>query len=670
MIGPAVIRMRERRRLVARTLHRPIPASGQPILRTDDRRFMLAAAGTFGLCAGWLETGVAALQSWLDPRIDAGILRTNVHSCWMAPAANLLLFGLLGACLIPLARRRERGWRIAAFLLASLAFLAGLRAVRGLHSLASLLLAMGLGRTVARRIDLCSSRWRSRLLKVFPVLVGVLVALAIVQSRWVAEREEAQAATLPAPPSNAPNVVLLVMDTVRAQSVSLGRPGRDTTPRLRRLAERGVCFEEARATAPWTLPSHASMFTGHWPHELTIGVDRALDGRARTLAEVLRDRGYLTAGFVANVFYCNARYGIDRGFLHYDDIAENRSITPGELLRSVNLARPLVDAITGEQPPLPEHYTFKKDAREVNRAALAWIDRHAGAGRPFFAFLNYMDAHAPYELPDGAKRRFSSPDRRVATLESMQRSLYRRIKRAEREGNEAQLADLEQQADAVKSELLALRLDVYEDCIAFIDEQIDTLLNELDRRGLLRDALIIITSDHGEHFGEHGLAQHGHSLYRPLIHVPLVIVGPENSDVPRGRVVQGPASLRDLPATIVDLLGLPGESAPFPGKSLRRFWDSHSRADATASDVVLAEVEQQTKVKPTPLWPASYGAIRAAVDSESTYIRHEAGREELYSLTGDPAETHNLAGEAFAAPELLRMRRELDRTLAGPAPAR
>jgi arylsulfatase A-like enzyme len=627
---------------------------------------LLSAAGTLGLCAGWLEHGVRLVQSRLDPRISPGMLRTNLHTPWMAPAANLLIFALVGAALLPVLRLR-RGWPIAARLLTFLTTLTGLVAVRGLHVLAAILLAAGIAATVSRRSDPRSRPVRRCFLASFPLLVCLLGAQTVVQTWRVATNESRQASALPPAPDNAPNVLILVMDTVRAQSLSLGRHDRDTTPRLRRLAERGVRFDEARSTAPWTLPSHASLFTGYWPHELSVGVDRALDGGPRTLAEALRDRGYLTAAFVANVFYCNARYGIDRGFLHYDDIAENRSVNPREILRSAGLARPLVDAISGERLPVPEDYQIKKDASEVNRAALEWLDRHAGGERPFLAFLNYMDAHAPYRLPAGATRRFSTADGRIEELEHRQRSLYRRIKRAERESRADLMADLERQATAVKAELLALRLDVYEDCVAWIDEQIDSLLGELGRRGLLRNTLVIVTSDHGEHFGEHGLAQHGHSLYRPLIHVPLLIVGPEGGRVPAGHVVATPVSLRDVPATVVDLLGLDGEAPPFPGESLRRHWEPGLGASSTGSDAVLAEVERQTKVKPTPLWPASYGAIRAAIDGESTYIRHESGREELFGLSDDPDEVRDLAREDESLPVLRRMQVTLDRLLARPA---
>ena len=118
---------------------------------------------------------------------------------------------------------------------------------------------------------------------------------------------------------SAANVILIVLDTVRAESLSLYGYHRDTTPNLTRLAARGVRFDRAFATAPWTAPSHASMFTGRWCHELSVGWNRPLDGTSPTLAEFLGARGYATAGFVANTTYCSYETGLDRGFAHYED---------------------------------------------------------------------------------------------------------------------------------------------------------------------------------------------------------------------------------------------------------------------------------------------------------------------------------------------------------------
>jgi arylsulfatase A-like enzyme len=110
------------------------------------------------------------------------------------------------------------------------------------------------------------------------------------------------------------------LDTVGAEAVSTYGYARETTPNLDRFAATGVQFERALSTAPWTLASHASMFTGHYPHELSVAWDKPLDETFPTLAEALRARGYVTGGFVAN-YYCSFEFGLNRGFTHYEDFA-------------------------------------------------------------------------------------------------------------------------------------------------------------------------------------------------------------------------------------------------------------------------------------------------------------------------------------------------------------
>ena len=131
--------------------------------------------------------------------------------------------------------------------------------------------------------------------------------------------KEWREAVRPFPPADSPNVLLIVLDTVRADHLSLYGYRRATSPTLARLAKRGIRFDEARATAPWTLPSHASMFTGRWPHELEVRWLAPLRWNFPTLAEYLGSQGYATAGFVANTLYCSYDTGLDRGFTHYED---------------------------------------------------------------------------------------------------------------------------------------------------------------------------------------------------------------------------------------------------------------------------------------------------------------------------------------------------------------
>ena len=186
-------------------------------------------------------------------------------------------------------------------------------------------------------------------------------------------------------------MLLVVLDAVRADALGIYGAGRDTSPNLARLARRGVRFENARSTAPWTLASHASLFTGRWPSRLGTGIHQPLDATYPTLAEYLASRGYATAGFAANYAFCTSCfYGLDRGFAHYED----RPVSLDDILGSSGLGRllvPALDAVRYAVPRLLEaedqinpvdslDVTHRRDAGEINRAFLRAGCRAIGTG--------------------------------------------------------------------------------------------------------------------------------------------------------------------------------------------------------------------------------------------------------------------------------------------------
>ncbi len=156
-----------------------------------------------------------------------------------------------------------------------------------------------------------------------PGLVGLVFVLAgfVFGVDWLKQHRESGR---PSPSAAAPNVLFIVLDTVRADRLSLYGYDRPTTPALERWARQGILFSEARATAPWTLASHASLFTGRWPRELGVKWLTPLGTTVPTLAEYFGSRGYATAGFVANLIYCSYDTGLDRGFTHYEDYVLER----------------------------------------------------------------------------------------------------------------------------------------------------------------------------------------------------------------------------------------------------------------------------------------------------------------------------------------------------------
>ena len=180
---------------------------------------------------------------------------------------------------------------------------------------------------------------------------------------------------------------------------------------------------------------------------------------------------------------------------------------------------------------------------------------------------------------------------------------------------------------------------MYDDCIAYLDLRLGLLLDELSRQGVLENTLVIVTSDHGEHLGDHGLFFHGGSLYRQLVQVPLLIVG--NKEVPAGRTVGEPVSLRDLPATIINLLGL-GPDHGFGGRSVARYWQPRSPGVRVVDDPLLMETTKPELIINGGREPAARGPMKAVVAAGRHYIQMGDGSEELYNINSDVEEKVNL----------------------------
>ena len=536
---------------------------------------------------------------------------------WMSPLSNFVYFSAVALGLIAFARVAPKRLRqsTAEGILAALGALALLLLAPGIWQYASLLLAIGFGAQWAR----WSRRHGMRLVTPFAAtlgLVGMLTFSGGLALRTLRLRAEARAERLlPAASADAPNILIIVWDTVRAASVSLLGYERPTTPRLERLAESGVVFDWAFAPSPWTLPSHCSMFTGLQHGEHSCRWKTPLDDSVPTLPQLLRDRGYRTGAFVANHFYTTHETGLDRGFTTYSDF----QVTPKQLLCAstigqMGLLRDLFWRRTWSErlhgivrlrlrgDPKPEN--DRKVATQVNADFLAWLDEDRD--RPFFGFLNLFDAHDPYEPPAPWDRRFA------ATPSSRDR---------------------------------------YDGAIAYMDEQLGRLADELSARGLLDRTIVVVTSDHGELFGEHGLENHGNALYLPLLHVPLVIRYP--ATLAPGRVANS-VSLRDLAISLLDLAD-GGDSASLPGNSFLRNaglddYDEPSSAPMRHHPV-LAEVERLELPWGNP--PARDGAMHSVIDDEHHFIVDAKGRRQLFAYRRDRAEAHDLAttpaGDSLAA---------------------
>ena len=598
---------------------------------------LLALATGLGVAGGALDVATLHLRlAWLGT-----FTARSRDVLWLAPAGYILVFAC-GALLLGLA---ARWWpRLPSLWLTTFGAAAGiaysvtsLLLGQRLHPAALGLLAVGAGVQAARWIaarEVASLRLARR---ATPWLLLAVLAVAGGQLGERAWRERQAARRLPAAAPGAPNILFLVLDTVRAASLSLYGLPRPTSPTLERLGRDGVVFDQALAPAPWTLPSHASMFTGRWPHELSTGWFRPLDGRDSTLAEALAARGYRTGGFVANLIYTDHEKGLARGFQRYEDFP----LGLATLLRSCTLTRRLSDTRAFRRLLGTDEVLGRKHAAEVNAEFLAW---QATTGpRPFFAFLNYFDAHDPYLPPRDWFRRIAGHDRPDDL------SPFRRRGMA---GRHAGMPAVEVQ----------LERDAYEAAIAWLDDEIRQLLERLDARGVLANTIVVVTSDHGEEFGEHGVYLHGHTLFRQAVHVPLLVWAPGRA--PAGRRVERPVSLRDLPATLLEFTAAGGRG--FPGRPLQRYFgDSLPGPEAP----VLSEVQKAVRM---PEWyPGAHGALRSLTDSAYQFIQHADGTHQLFAWPADPEERNNLypsaAGRAVADGYLALLREVGDFPPDGPA---
>jgi arylsulfatase A-like enzyme len=301
------------------------------------------------------------------------------------------------------------------------------------------------------------------------------------------------------------------------------------------------------------------------------------------VAEALRARGYYTSAFVANLIAAQHDSGLNRGFLRYEDF---------ELLGTSFFLSTLVGQRIARPKPFnrgPIRYYPMKIAPSVTQDFLDWLPE--AEGRPFFAFLNYIDAHHGFPAPEDLKRKFGQKG----------------------------------------------RMNKYDAAIGSLDRQLDRLLSELERRGLRDNTMVILASDHGEQFGEKGLFQHGNSLYQPAMVVPLVIWLP--GDRHGGQRVQAPVSLQDLALTVLEEAGVTTEE-DFGGRSLSRYWAADGRP---VTDTLIGGL--QARIGTPNAEPNSKGDMNALHTAQHSYILNGDGTEELFDLRTDSAEAINLAND-------------------------
>ena len=415
------------------------------------------------------------------------------------------------------------------------------------------------------------------------------------------------------------NVLLVSIDTLRSDHMSVYGYERATTPALEDLAAQGARFDAAYSPTATTAPSHASLFTSLYPptHRV-IKNGRVLAEHHETLAEVLTSWGYRCAAVVSS-FVLNAKFNYDQGFESWDD--------------DFSQARSPLGVTVWEGGRVAGKFYGRAD--DTTRRAIDWLVGRASE-QPFFLFVHYYDPHDPYDPPGGWVERFG--------------------------------------ADALEASGVDRAIARYDAEIAFTDSEVGRLFEALDDLGLADDTLVVVTGDHGEGLMDHGHLNHGVDIYEEAVRVPLIVRLPRR--IAAGSRVAVPVELTDVAPTILELVA---ETRPSPGPPGNHPRPSESLQDSGGavsgrSLAALLSGDALAEERPIYFYRRHYdGAMVGRVWAEGEKFGLREGRwkytrgsesqhEELYDLDADPAERDNLADSRRDVAEVLAERLEAWRT--------
>jgi len=593
---------------------------------------LLSIAACFGIIAGFGEGLGLLLFQRINWRQWARVMHVSREILWISPVVDLCFFLLIGlaVALLPRISRRIPALRVLVFLLVFSTAYDWVMLTGHFYRRAALLFALGValafGRWFRQHEGVSVRAWR----RSAPWLAAALVVaiIGIQSGKWI--NENRAVSSLPTAAPGSPNILVIVVDTLRADHLSSYGYSRATSPNIDRLARSGVLFENAIASSSWSLPSHASLVTGRAVHEHGMGNvqpmpwlgwgNSGLNGLP-TVGEALQKQGYRTGAFSANRIYFTSNVGLGRGFIHFEDYFDSvgdsfvRTQFGREFARLYMNRSPKskftrafqyfglsawLDKDSEGSGDYGGIYGIRKRADEVNRETLRWVARDRQ--HPFFAFLNYLDVHFGYGGPAG----YPKPAWDKGTT-----------------------------------------IDEYDAGVKYTDDFIGELLHGLDSMGALKNTIVIITSDHGESLGGHGLSFHGAALYWELVHVPLIVSYSNQSfpgHVPEGIRVQQAIANAAIANTILSLVG--EKENPFPGPSLAALWGPSAPQNSPnvvselpqTNTIVAADRAMQGKI---PI--ATDGWMTSVISPQWQLIRHEKLGDQIYNWKADPGELTNLA---------------------------
>jgi len=397
------------------------------------------------------------------------------------------------------------------------------------------------------------------------------------------------AACRPPVRGNGLNLLLITMETTRADHLGAYGYRRDTSPRLDALAGQGALFERAFSVSPRTNPSLASLMTSLYPHEHGVrSLLLPLEPENHTIAEILRNSGYVT-GAVQTHPRLVASSGFDQGFDFYDDDFSDHPLAP-----------------------------------QAATAAGDWIRDASGGDRPWFLWLHLMDPHWTYDPPEPWRTRYGPDDPRPALL-------YQKLAR-----RQITIGPMIFRNQMTRDEVDSF-VNFYDAEIRFTDAALGALLDLLEELDLRRKTVVVVTSDHGESLGEHDyFFEHGDFGSDVEIHVPLILAAPD--EVPAGIRVPGPVPSLDVAPTLLELLGLP--SAPrFRGISLLPLLDGSPGEDRVCFGETGTRFHEENTLREVDGLAGKWRWIRRG-SYKLIHIPVSEGPPErrLYDLSTDPGE--------------------------------
>jgi len=451
------------------------------------------------------------------------------------------------------------------------------------------------------------------------IAAGALAPVALLAAPEIrtALTEEATAPEIKDAPEGAPDVLFIVMDTTRAQSLSTYGYERDTSPNLTELANEGVLFEEATAPSTWSLPAHAALFTGTFPSFNQAHAETRMLGTALpTVAELFADAGYVTHCFSANP-HISAAFGLTRGF-HYSDDAWRDG--PGArqfsfIYRFLDWAGLGVDD--------------KGGALVVDNIEEWWAER-PDDGPPAFVFVNFLEAHFPFhQLP--REYVYAYQDRPMSELREAGQIAF---------GAQFGRPLTSEEVEQIRGPLI----DLYDGGIKYTDFLVGEVVDQWRKAGKLDDTIVVVLGDHGEVVGEHDAFGHVTPMVEEDLRVPLIFRYPEA--LPEGLRVEGPVSTVGTLATLTELAGIDG-----PGKvhvdSLVPAVDGRPVGDPVIAERyeehLLAERFGPGEANGKGPLMNPRGRYRSFRKGDWKLVQHSDGGEWLYDLANDPGEKNDLA---------------------------